>query len=176
MQRGSGSWYHGGNRRRCLPVRALVCPRMVEWNDRSPGQVCDNRYTRRSARPDQAILRRTGCQFTSAQEYCGIRRYRIQQDIPDGSTGTVWVHVNIRGDCRKGRDIPPCSRAGNGTQSHAPCRPLSPYHGGSWNRRVLSIHRNQGGIACHGKERITKGGEMTTLCGPPVTSIWFSCT
>ncbi len=33
-----------------MPVRALVCPCMVEWYNRSPGQVCNNGYTREKCR------------------------------------------------------------------------------------------------------------------------------
>ncbi len=69
-----------------MPVRALVCPRLVERHNRSPGQVCDNRYTRRSARSDKAILRRKGCQ---SYKRLTVVRY---QTIPYTAGYTGWFN------------------------------------------------------------------------------------
>ena len=63
------------------------------------------------------------------------------------------------GRLHKDRDISPCSRSGYGTQSHSPCHSLPPYHRCTWYRRVLTIHRYQGGIARDGKKELGKVGK-----------------
>ena len=96
-------------------LRALVRPRMVERNDRSPCQVCKNRNFPGGV-PDLIRLYCSG-QVTSLLplDSVAINDDSVYSRIYGPLAGSLRVHVNIRGDCRKGRDIPPCRRAGDGT-------------------------------------------------------------